>query len=126
MTEHSLHFLYLRFILRWDYSLYPSLDKLGGHEACLVASSVLLEEVREEKILKDSEHDEEFDEDDGPQRFAETHVTKSVVIKVECPVPKTVFVHRSSIYAANIRYNPDTTKIFLSFFLNILKMNALC
>ena len=51
------------------------------------------EEVGEEEDLEDGKHDEEFDEDDGPERAAERHVAEAVVVEVPDTIEKAVLVH---------------------------------
>jgi len=70
-----------------------AIHQFGGYVSSLVALGVLLEEIGKEEYLEDGEHDEQFDEDDGPQRLAEAHVPEPVVIQVKGTIEKSVFVH---------------------------------
>ena len=100
--------------------LLRSIHEFRSHVAGLVALGVLLQEVGEEEHLEDGKHDEKFDEDDGPQRLAEAHVAETVVVQVEGPIQKTVFVHRRSkitlqIYGLFLKVPNDLLKFVLFF-----------
>ena len=69
----------------WLLSL-RAFDEFGGNIARLVALCVLLQKIREKKYFQDGEHDEQFDEDDGPQRLAQAHRAETIVIEVENPI----------------------------------------
>jgi hypothetical protein len=56
---------------------------LSRYEFCLVALSVLLEEVGKEKHFQYSENDEKLDEDNSPQRASQLHVAEPVVVELE-------------------------------------------
>ena len=44
---------------------------------------MLFDEVGEEEHLENGEDDEQLDEDEGPQRLAQLHVSEAVVIEVK-------------------------------------------
>ena len=70
-----------------------AVDELGGDIGGFVAVGVLLQEIGEEEHLEDGEHDEQLDEDDGPQRTPQLHVLEAFVVKIEESVDETVFAH---------------------------------
>lgn len=72
----------------------PSFYEFLRHKLGLSALfRVGFQEIREEKHLQNREHNEKFNQDNRPQRFAERHIAESVVIQVENPIPKAVFSH---------------------------------
>ena len=105
--------------------LLRTIHEFRGHIARLITIGVLLQEVGEEEYLQDGEHNEQFNQYDGPQRLAEAHIPEAVVVEVEGPVPESVFVHRRSkmilqIYAFSFKVPNDLLKI-VQFFRNCLK-----
>ena len=70
-----------------------AIDELGGDIGGFVALGVFLQEIGEEEHLEDGEHDEQLDEDDGPQRTPQLHVPEAFVVKIEESVYETVFSH---------------------------------
>ena len=65
---------------------------------------MLFQEIGEEKQLQDKEHDEELDENDGPERLSQLHVPESVGIQIVCPIPEARLFHRrqKAMIATNI------------------------
>ena len=66
----------------------------------LLAVTLGVQEVREEKQLDDDEENEQLDADDEPQRLAHSHAAESVIVQVEYPRPETllillVFTHKA-------------------------------
>ena len=55
---------------------------------------MLFQEVWKEEELQDDEDDEELDEDDGPQRPSQLHVTEAVVVEIEDASCKVGCFHR--------------------------------
>lgn len=56
--------------------------QLCGDKVGLAAlTRVLLDVIREEKQLQHDEDDKQFNQDDKPQRFAETHIAETVVVE---------------------------------------------
>ena len=51
------------------------------------------QEIREKEEFQHHENDEEFDEDDRPERLAQSHVAETIVVKIENPIQETVFLH---------------------------------
>ena len=76
-----------------------AIGKFCGYKPGFIALGMLLEEVREEEQLENCEDDEQFNEDDGPKRLAETHGAEPVVIQVESPIKETVRGHRHTFTA---------------------------
>ena len=70
-----------------------AVDELGGDVGGFVAAGVFLQKIGEEEHLEDGEHDEQLDEDDGPQRTAQLHVPEAFVVEIEESVYETVFAH---------------------------------
>ena len=70
-----------------------AVDELGGDVGGFVAAGVFLQEIGEEEHLEDGEHDEQLDEDDGPQRTPQLHVLEAFVVEIEESVDETVFAH---------------------------------
>lgn len=66
------------------------------HKAGFIAIGMLLEEVGEEENLENDKDNEQFNQDNRPQRLAQAHMPEAVVIKVKGPIEKPVFVHRRS------------------------------
>ncbi len=59
-------------------------QQLGGHEVGLMSLFRMgLQVVGEEEDLEDGKHDEQLEGNDEPQRLAQAHVAKAVVIEVE-------------------------------------------
>ena len=67
---------------------------LAGHVGRLVALGVLFQEVGEEEYLQDGENDKQFDYNDSPQRLAQTHVAKAVIVEMEGSLEYSLFIHR--------------------------------
>ena len=70
-----------------------AVDELGGDVGGFVPGGVFLQKIGEEEHLEDGEHDEQLDEDDGPQRTAQLHVPEAFVVEIEESVYETVFAH---------------------------------
>ena len=49
----------------------------------LLAVTLGVQEVREEKKLDDDEENEQLDADDEPQRLAHSHAAEAVIVQVE-------------------------------------------
>ena len=66
--------------------------QLSGYEIGLATLfGMLMEEVWEEKQLQDEEHDEQLDGNDKPERLAQLHVAKPIVIEIENPAKEALF-----------------------------------
>ena len=76
-------------ILLWG-AVYYFRSHVGG----LVAVGVGLEEIGEEEQFQNDEYDEQFDEDNRPQRLTQAHGAEPLIIQVERTTQKTVLVHR--------------------------------
>ena len=50
-------------------------------------------EVWEEEHLENRKDDDQFDGNDRPQRFPQSHIPKSIVIEIEYPVNDPVLLH---------------------------------
>ena len=74
-----------------------AVDELGGDVGGFVAGGVFLQEIGEEEHLEDGEHDEQLDEDDGPQRTPQLHVPEAFVVEIEESIYQTVFAHGCGI-----------------------------
>ena len=62
---------------------------------------MLLDEVGKEKNLQDDEDDEEFDEDNRPERTTQPHVAEAVVVQVINLVKKALFFHVIGVLSVN-------------------------
>lgn len=91
--------------------LWCALEHLPAHELRLISFfGMLLDEVGEEEALEHHEDDEDFDEDDRPQRLPQSHVSEALVIQVESPKEKARPSHRQveqcfRYYICKIREN---------------------
>ena len=54
-------------------------------------------EVWEEKEFQDGKDNEQLNDDDGPELFAQSHVSESVGVQVIDPIEETLFVHRLAV-----------------------------
>ena len=54
---------------------------------------MLFEEVGEEEQFQNDEDDEELDENDSPQGTSQLHVPETIIVEVECPMPKAILLH---------------------------------
>ena len=57
----------------------------------LLGGALAAQKIWEENPPQDDEEDEQFDEDNDPQRLAHGHTAKSVVIKMENAGPQALF-----------------------------------
>ena len=80
---------------------------------------MLLQEIGEKEELQDDEDDEQLNQDDSPERFAQTHVAEPVVIEVEDTIQEALFFHLHVLVAliivANIVNKFKTPNFSLSF-----------
>lgn len=91
------------------------------HKTGFIAIGMLLEEVGEEENLENDKDNEQFNQDNRPQRLAEVHIPETVVIEVEDPVKESLLVHRRCQNdVAKIRYFFITSKRFGRFLLLFL------
>ena len=102
------------------FNLFRSVCQFRRHESSLVAIGVLLEEVGEKEYLENDKDNEQFNQDNRPQRLAEVHIPKTVVIEVEDPVKESLFVHRRSINFCKYKGFCSNLQLFCSFFLLVL------
>lgn len=76
-----------------------SFNHLGGYEISFLSLlSFLPDEVRKEERLQNGEHDEEFYQDDNPQRLAYGHVLETIIVQIKRPVNKAVLIHSKTIF----------------------------
>ena len=65
-------------------SIVLSVQNFLGNEASLVSIlCIRIDKIRKEKELEHQEDDGKFDEDDGPERFAQGHLPETIVIEME-------------------------------------------
>ena len=63
---------------------FLSVENFLGYKACLVSIlCICIDKIRKEEELEHQEDDGKFDEDDGPERLAQGHVPKTIVIEME-------------------------------------------
>jgi len=80
---------------------------------------MLFEKVGKEENFQDSKHNKQLDDDDSPKRFAQAHLSESIIVQVECLIHETVFVHRQdNIDFANLHYLIELSKLFCYFLLS--------
>ena len=72
---------------------YLLLNELG----LLAFLSIALDEIGKEEKFQYDEDDEEFDEDDKPQRLPYRHMFEAIIIQVEKPVKKTCLFHACAL-----------------------------
>jgi hypothetical protein len=95
-------------------------DELVGDVVGLTAFvGVGLEEIGEEENLQDDKHDKQLDQDNGPQRLSQPHIAETIIVKVEDPVPESLFIHRLisyflQIYEIILKLPTEFPKITLS------------
>ena len=90
--------------------------QLRCHKAGFITASMLLEEVGEEENLENDKDNEQFNQDNRPQRLAEVHIPETVVIEVEDPVKESLLVHRRSINFCKYKGFCSNLQLFYSFF----------
>ena len=90
------------------------------HKAGFIAIGMLLEEVGEEENLENDKDNEQFNQDNRPQRLAEVHIPETVVIEVEDPVKESLLVHRRSINFCKYKGFCSNLQLFYSFFLIVI------
>ena len=96
--------------------------QLRCHKAGFIAIGMLLEEVGEEENLENDKDNEQFNQDNRPQRLAEVHIPETVVIEVEDPVKESLLVHRRCQNdVANIHLLFKSSNYFAVFYQHHLK-----
>ena len=86
--------------------------QLRCHELALpTLFGVLLQEVGKEEHLQHDKNDEQFDEDDRPQHFPQRHAAETIIVEVECPMPKAILLHVYHSLGAKIMKKSEKWKI---------------
>ena len=68
----------------------------------LLAVTLGVQEVREEKQFDDYKKDENLDADDDPQSLAHGHVAKSIVIQMEHARPEALLVRLAFTHSGKV------------------------
>ena len=76
MIEHNL----------FGFELFCPVGQFRRYKVSLLAIGMLLQEIWEEEYFQYEEDDEQLDDDNSPQRLADCHRAKTVVVEVKDPV----------------------------------------
>ena len=73
--------------------MFNVFQQLLRHILWLIAIGMRLQKIGEEKHFEYRKDYKQFDEDDGPKRFAERHRAEPIVIQTEHLAEKVVLTH---------------------------------